>query len=42
MVLKLIRNLSPPGQDHDHGERATLLTAMFTLSWIQLAQLLSG
>ena len=41
MVLKLIRNLSPPGQDHD-GERATFLTAMFTLSWIQLAQLLSG
>jgi len=41
MVHKLIRNLAPPCQAHD-GERAPLLTALFSLSWIQLAQLFSG
>jgi len=41
MLLKLLRNLAPSRQDHG-GERATLLTALFSLSWIQLAQLFSG
>jgi hypothetical protein len=41
MVLKLIRNLAPPGQAHN-GKRATLLTALLTLSWAQLTQLFSG
>lgn len=43
MVLKIrvTRNLAPPGQAHD-GKRATLLTALLSLSWVQLAQLFSG
>ncbi|KAH9167767.1 carboxylic acid transporter protein [Lactarius sanguifluus] len=41
MVPKLIRNLAPPRQTHD-GERVTLLTALLSLSWLQLAQLFSG
>ncbi|KAH9033341.1 carboxylic acid transporter protein [Lactarius pseudohatsudake] len=41
MVLKLIRNLAPPRQTHD-GERVPLLTALLSLSWLQLAQLFSG
>lgn len=41
MILKLIRNLAPPRQAHD-GERAQFFTALFSLSWIQLAQLFSG
>ncbi|KAI9437944.1 carboxylic acid transporter protein [Lactarius indigo] len=41
MVLKVFRNLAPPRQTHG-GERVPLLTALFSLSSLQLAQLFSG
>ncbi|KAI9450116.1 carboxylic acid transporter protein [Lactarius psammicola] len=41
MLLKLIRNLAPPRKAHDR-ERAPFLTVLFSLSWLQLAQLFSG
>jgi SHS family lactate transporter-like MFS transporter len=41
MVLQIFRNLVPPRQVLE-GERTPLLKALFSLSWIQVAQLFSG